>query len=291
MVAVTASPTVRRRRLASELRQIRRERDLSGLQVAEALDWSPAKVSRYEGARTGLKPEEVERLLDFYGITDPRRARLLGLAHDATRRPWWHEYSDAVSAEYLDFIGLENEASSIGQWATTIVPGLLQTEAYARQLFVSYRHIERLNPTLIDRRVRLRMLRQQMLAQDRQPELSFVLDESVLMRRVGDDDLMHRQLLFLADQSERPNVTLQVYPLQHQFAIMVNSFVVFRFGPAGEALLHDVVSAETLKDQFLVQGDADTYLYGLAYEALASDALGADESRDLILDRARQWAG
>jgi transcriptional regulator with XRE-family HTH domain len=289
-VAETASPSVRRRRLASELRQIRRERDLSGLQVAEALDWSPAKVSRYEGARTGLKPEEVQRLLDFYGITDPRRGHLLGLAHDATQRPWWHEYSDAVSETYLEFIDLENEASSMQQWATHIVPGLLQTEAYARQLFTNYHLIERLTPRLIDRRVKLRMLRQEVLAQHPEPELSFLLDESILLRRVGDDDLMHRQLLFLAEQSERPDVTLRVYPFQHQYAILVNSFVVFHFGPAGEALLHDVVSAETMRDQFLVHGEADTYLFRLAYDALTEDALDPDESRQLILQRARQWA-
>jgi transcriptional regulator with XRE-family HTH domain len=290
-VAETASPTVRRRRLASELKQIRRERDLSGQQVADALGWSPAKVSRYEGARTGLKPDEVERLLDFYGITDPRRGQLLGLAHDATRRPWWHEYSDAVSEQYLEFIGYETEASTIEQWAITIVPGLIQTEAYARQIFSNYHHIERVTPAMIDRRVKLRMMRQKALAREPVPQLFFVLDESILIRRLGDDALMHQQLLHIAEQAERPNITVQVYPLQRQFSTMPSSFVVFHFGSERPTSLRDVVSSETLKEQFYIEDEADTYLYQLAYDALAEDALDPGESRELILERARLWSG
>jgi transcriptional regulator with XRE-family HTH domain len=122
-----ASPTVRRRRLAAELREIREDKGKSGDAVAAALRWSPSKISRYERARTGLRPREVERLLDYYQITGPRRALLLGLAQDATQKGWWEEFADSLSEDYQQFIGLEHEAASMAIWHVDVVTGLLQT--------------------------------------------------------------------------------------------------------------------------------------------------------------------
>src|SRR5579862_868979 len=115
-MTATASPTLRRRRLAAELRGIREGKGESGDAVAAALNWSPSKISRYERARTGLRPREVERLLDYYQITGPRRDLLLELAEDASHKGWWEEFSDALSADYQQFIGLEHEASAIDIW-------------------------------------------------------------------------------------------------------------------------------------------------------------------------------
>src|SRR5215471_3930127 len=100
------SPTVRRRRLAAELREIREVKGKSGDSVAAALKWSASKISRYERARTGLRPREVERLLDYYQVTGPRRALLLGLAEDAAQKGWWEEFADTLSEDYQQFIGL-----------------------------------------------------------------------------------------------------------------------------------------------------------------------------------------
>src|SRR6266480_5189713 len=158
------SPTVRRRRLAAELRGIRESKGKSGDTVAAALKWSPSKISRYERARTGLQPREVERLLDYYEITGPRRTLLLALAEDAAQKGWWEEFSDALSADYQQFIGLEHEASSIAIWHVDVVPGLLQTQAYARHIIGSYSRIEPIAPGMVERLVRVRMRRQQMLA-------------------------------------------------------------------------------------------------------------------------------
>src|SRR5438105_1733696 len=112
MTAVPGSPTVRRRRLAAELRGIRESKGKSGDAVAAALRWSPSKISRYERAKTGLQPREVERLLDYYEITGSRRDLLLTLAEDAAQKGWWEDYADSLSADYQQFIGLEDEASS-----------------------------------------------------------------------------------------------------------------------------------------------------------------------------------
>src|SRR5215470_11356260 len=131
-MTMPGSPTVRRRRLAAELREIRESKGKSGDAVAAALHWSPSKISRYERAKTGLQPREVERLLDFYEITGSRRALLLSLAEDAAQKGWWEQFADGLSADYQQFIGLEHEASAIAVWHVDVVTGLLQTESYAR---------------------------------------------------------------------------------------------------------------------------------------------------------------
>src|SRR5215472_14492030 len=163
-----SSPTVRRRRLAAELRGIRESKGKSGDAVAAALKWSPSKISRYERARTGLQPREVERLLDYYEITGSRRALLLALAQDATQKGWWEQFADALSADYQEFIGLEHEASTIAIWHVDVVTGLLQTEAYARHIISSYSKVEPIAPGMIERLVKVRMQRQRVLSREEQ---------------------------------------------------------------------------------------------------------------------------
>src|SRR5215469_2577710 len=169
------SPTVRRRRLAAELRAIRERKGWSGDVVAAALNWSPSKISRYELARTSLKPPEVARLLDYYGVGGSRREALLELARDAAQKGWWEEYADGLSADYKQFIGLEHEASSIAIWHVTVVPGLFQTQAYAGHMIGSYNKVEPVAPAMVDRLVRVRMQRQQILLRDPGVQLSVVL--------------------------------------------------------------------------------------------------------------------
>src|SRR5579862_9491683 len=172
-----ASPTVRRRRLAAELRGIREDTGKSGDTVAAALRWSASKISRYERARTGLRPQEVARLLDYYQITGPRREVLLGLAEDAARKGWWEEFAESLSQDYKQFIGFEHEAASMAIWHVDVVTGLLQTEAYARHIISSYSRVEPMPPGMIGRTVGVRMRRQQVLDRD-DLRLSVVLDES-----------------------------------------------------------------------------------------------------------------
>lgn len=290
-MTVPGSPTVRRRRLAAELRGIRESKGKSGDTVAAALKWSPSKISRYELARTGLKPQEVGRLLDYYEITGSRRALLLSLAEDATRKGWWEELADVLSADYQQFIGLENEASSIAIWHVEVVTGLLQTEAYARHIISSYNQVEPIAPGMIERLVKVRMQRQQVLAREPGLQLSVVLDESILRRRIGDELVMYEQLQRLVYEADRPNVTLQILPLDAQHAVFGESFVIFRFGPDGDAMLQDVVSTEHLKNDFSVEGERETYLQRLAFQILVGASLDTASSRALILETAEShWS-
>jgi transcriptional regulator with XRE-family HTH domain len=286
------SPTVRRRRLAAELRGIRESKGKSGDAVAAALRWSPSKISRYELARTGLKPREVERLLDYYEITGSRRALLISLAEDAALKGWWEEFTDILSADYQQFIGLEHEASSIAIWHVEVVAGLLQTEAYARHIISGYNQVEPVAPGMIERLVKVRMQRQQMLTREPGLQLSVVLDESILKRRIGDELVMYEQLQRLVYEADRPNVTLQILPLDAQHTLFGESFVIFRFGPDNDAMIHDVVSTEHLKNDFSVEGERETYLHRLAFQILVGASLDPALSRALILETAESyWSG
>ena len=286
-----ASPTVRRRRLAAELREIREGKGKSGDSVAAALKWSASKISRYERARTGLRPREVERLLDYYQITGDRRALLLGLAEDAAQKGWWEEFADTLSEDYQQFIGLEHEAASMAIWHVDVVAGLLQTEGYARHIISSYGRVEPVAPRMISRLVSVRMRRQQVL--DREGlQLSVVLDEAVLRRRIGGDSVMYEQLQHLVRQADRPNLTLRVLPLDARHSVFGESFVIFGFADDGDATLQDVVSVEQLRSSVILEGERETYLHRIAFQALCDASLDPAGSRALILETAESyWSG
>jgi transcriptional regulator with XRE-family HTH domain len=284
------SPTVRRRRLAAELRAIRESKGKNGDTVAAALKWSASKISRYERARTGLRPREVERLLDYYGITGARRALLLGLAEDAAQKGWWEEFADSLSDDYQQYIGLEHEATSIAIWHVAMVPGLLQTEAYAGHLISGYSRVEPTPPSMIGRLVRVRMRRQQLLNRE-ELQLAVILDESVLKRQIGDAQVMHEQLERLIQEADRPNLTLQILPLGVPHTVLGESFVIFGFGTDSDATLQEVVSTEQLRSGFTLEGEQETYLHQIAFQTLAEAALDPVASRALILETAEShWS-
>jgi transcriptional regulator with XRE-family HTH domain len=291
-MTVPGSPTVRRRRLAAELREIRESKGKSGDAVAAALHWSPSKISRYERAKTGLPPSEVARLLDYYEITGPRRELLLSLAQDASQKGWWEDYGDSLSSDYQQFIGLEDEASSMAIYHVDVLPGLFQTEAYARHIIRTYSQIEPVTPGMIDRLVKVRMRRQHIVTRESGLDLSVVIDESVLQRRVGDERVMHEQLQRLALEADRPNVTVQVLPLDGPHSVFAESFVIFRFDPDSDAGLKDVVSIEHLLNDFSLEGEKETYLHWIAFQMLTRTSLDPDRSKELILKTAEShWSG
>jgi hypothetical protein len=286
------SPTVRRRRLAAELRAIREGMGRSGDAVANALQWSPSKISRYERAKTSLPPKEVERLLDYYKVKGERRRMLLALAQDATQKGWWEEqeYSGTISDDYRQFIGLEHEATSMAIWHVDVVPGLLQTEGYARRIISSYSRVEPVAPGAIGRLVRVRMRRQQVLQRDGL-RVEVVLDESVLQRKIGDANIMRAQLMYLAEIADRPSVDLRILPLDADHTVVGESFVVFGFGTdETEAVLQDVVSTEQMRSGFIFEGERETYLHRLAFLMLAAVSLDPADSKARILKAADVWS-
>ena len=294
-VAASASPTVRRRRLAAELRRLRGNR--TGGTVAKALGWSAAKISRYELGQSSFPLDEVEKLLDYYEVTEPRRDQLLALAAEANQRGWWEDYADAVTPEFMEFLGLEAEATAAWEWHLGVIPGLLQTEEYARQIHLSFQRAVPTPPGLIEQRIQVRMRRQEILTA-REPPLDFavVLDEAVILRKTGSGDLMYRQLQHLVEAADLPNVELRILPLASGSTPVNDSFIVYSFGaspPAdGTSMLHNVVWVENVKSQFYVDDETDTYNFSLVFKSLQEAALPPADSKRLILETAeRVWRG
>jgi transcriptional regulator with XRE-family HTH domain len=284
------SPALRRRRLAAELRRLRGNRP--GREVAQGLGWSTSKVSRYEQGNDALPLDEVEKMLDYYGVTDPERGQLLALAREANERGWWEDYAYALPDEYQAFIGLEAEASTASTYELNVVPGLLQTEDYARQLHLGYQAVVPMPPGIIDARVRVRMIRQQVLTRDPPLELAVVLEESVLLRPVGKSRLMYAQLRHLTQMADLPTVDLRVIPLSKE-RIVANSFTILGFNSAGETGgLRDVVNTESVVGSDLyVEGEIDTYFHRLVFQSLVGASLSAADSRARIQEISeRLWA-
>lgn len=283
-MAASPSPTVRRRRLAAELRRLRGTR--TGGSVAEALGWSTAKISRYELGQSSFPLDEVQKLLDFYQVAEPSRTQLLALAAEANQRGWWEEFADVLSPEYMEFIGLEAEADTMAHWQVGVVPGLLQTEDYARELNVGYQSVIPTPPGILERLVRVRMIRQELLTRDPPLRLSAVVDEAVLRRKIGDRGLMRAQLRHLVAAADLSNVELRVLPLDNrETSLVADSFAILSFGPqpTGQAgKLADVVSTESVTSELYVEGEADTYLYRLVFQGLLDASLSHAKSKHLI---------
>lgn len=284
-MAPPASPTVRRRRLAAELRRLREDRDLTLDDVADRLKWSASKLSRIENAKTGIKPIDVKRLLELYGLAGAPVDDLITLAREAERKGWWEAYSDALSQEYTAFIGLEAEAQTAVLWQTKMIPGLLQTEAYARQTLLAMQSLVGIPPGQIAARLKARQLRQQILTRERPLEFTAVLDESTLRRRFGDNSVMHQQLVQLTEITKLPNVTVRVRPFDTPgLPPGIDSFHLLHFGPT----FHDVVYVELLSNGIYLEEDLDTYHYKRTFDTLETQSLSADESVEMILDIAEQ---
>jgi transcriptional regulator with XRE-family HTH domain len=286
------SPTVRRRRLAAEVRRLREGAGLTEEEVAERLDWSSSKLSRIELHRTGLKPHDLARLLELYQVSKAHRDELLALAREPRRRGWWEAYSDALPEEYAAFIGLEADAESESGWSPDIVYGLLQTEDYARALIRAHMGSS-ISPDDIERRVETRMVRQHVVTRD-EPSftLSVVLDESTLLRLFGSESVMRKQMEQLIETSQLPNVNLHVLPLTGLHPVGTGEFVILKFAPAHGTRLHDVVYIEQLtRSALYVEEEADTREYSFAFDRLVAEALDPARSRKLIKKTMRErWS-
>jgi Domain of unknown function (DUF5753)/Helix-turn-helix domain len=251
-MSTSGSPRVRHRRLASELRGLRERSGWSDEAVGNARGRSKAKVSRYELARSGLKPTEVKRLLDVYGVQGehPEQA----LTEEATQKDWWEAYADVLTEEEPRFIGLTAETTAVLQCQINVTPGLLQTEQYVRDIFTGCQVVSRTVPAIIERRVEKRIIRQQVLTHDKPLDVTVVIDESVLHRQRGDRAVMRDQLRHLAKAAERPDATLRIPPLNGPKRLAIDSFQVLRFGQAYEAPLHDAMCAESLINYRYAEG-------------------------------------
>jgi transcriptional regulator with XRE-family HTH domain len=273
---VTRPTSTARRELGDELRRMRGERRAA--QVAHALGWSESKLSRIETARTGISESDLDRLLSAYGAQTDDRTRLRDLARRGRGRVWWTQYRSAVPAPYDEYVALEAEAVTMSEWETQIVPGLLQTDEYARAVIEVGADIG--NADTIQRRLALRMARQTVLIREPPPRLSVILDEAVLHREVGGPDVLRRQLHRLYEASLQPGLELLVLPFSvGAHPALSESFMILDFvaGTRGP-----VVHSEGLTGGLFHLKGADVRIYREAFADLRHRALSVADSRWLI---------
>jgi transcriptional regulator with XRE-family HTH domain len=255
---------------------------MTGEEAAGRLGWSPSKISRIETAQTPASPADLRRLLDVYEVDGTQRERLELLVQGLGLRGWWDAYADTLGPEYAALIALEAEAASVRWYSPMLVPGLLQTEQYAREVIRS--GFLTAPPGEIERRVQVRMTRQRVLTKDSPLRLSVILDEAAILRPVGSAEIMHAQLLQLVNAAGRANIELQVLPLAAgSHPATSGEFTILGFP---ELIAPDVVYLENMTSDLYVEGEGEVYRYGLAFDHLRTLALGPDESLAAIASQA-----
>ena len=263
------SPTVRRRRLAARLRELRETAELTIDEVGERLECSASKISRIETGHVGVTPRDVRDMLEVYGIDDDEREALVQIAREARKKGWWHAYNEVFTGS---FVGLESDASSLHTHQALLIPGLLQTEAYTRAV------IRAIRPDAaeadVELRVRGRLNRQRLITDENPPEYWAVLDEAVLRRTVGGPEVMREQLKRLVEAATLPNVTLQVVPFSAgAHAGMEAPFLILGFPEQADP---DVVYVENSTSGVYLEQPEDVHRYTLMFDHLRAAALKPD---------------
>jgi transcriptional regulator with XRE-family HTH domain len=264
-----SGPTVLRMLLGGQLRKLREAKGITREAAGYEIRSSDSKISRMELGRVGFKERDVADLLTLYGVTDEQERRtLLELARQANSPGWWHRFGDVSPGWLQAYLGLEPAATLIRTYEVQFVPGLLQTADYARA--VTLLGPEKMTSEQVEKRVALRMERQQLLTRPNPPQLWAVLDEAVLRRPIGGATVMRGQIAALMEATKLPNVTLQVLPFAaggHSAA--GGAFTLLRFP---EEDLPDVLYAEQLTSAIYLDKREDVDAYAAALERLSVEA-------------------
>ncbi|GAB2801199.1 helix-turn-helix transcriptional regulator [Actinoallomurus bryophytorum] len=279
-MASDPGPVVQRARLTAELQRIRRDAGKTQEEVARALDWSPSKLIRIEGGNVGISTTDLQALLRYCGISDETRIlELSALARGARGRGWWDPYKEDLGAPFSSYLGYELGASFVRSFSPLLVPGLLQTEEYARALTIEY-----VPGPVAEAVIEARMLRQdKIFNREDLPQQHYVLDEAVIRRRVGgqrDPGIMPRQLIHLLELAQRPDITIELIPFERGSHFgMRGEFTILGFesGPAG------VLFLENAQGPDLTVADSDQIAsYLEAFDHLRQLALTEPESTTFI---------
>jgi transcriptional regulator with XRE-family HTH domain len=273
------SPTARRIMLGARLRRLREAAEVSRAEAGFAIRSSESKISRLELGRVSFKPRDVTDLLTMYGVTDlEKREAFLEMVKRSNEPGWWHRYIDLVADWFQDYLGLEESASRIQTWEQQFVPGLLQSEDYAKAI-ISHGWSPMATQS-VQRQVGMRMRRQALLGRPDPPKLWAVIDESVLHRPIGGRRVMLDEVEHLIELTKRPNITLQVVPYQFSGYAAEGSFTSLRFA---EPELPDVVYIEHLSGALYLDKRSDTELYGRVFDRLTVDAYTPDHTRQFLM--------
>lgn len=269
------NPTLRRRELGFLLRQLRTERGLSIEEVTARAMFSATKLSRLETGRVGASPRDIRDLCIVYEITDAaERERLMTLAREGKQRAWWQQYD----LPYATYVGLEAEATSISEFNTDVVPGLLQVEGYARAIFEAAEPPHQ--PSTIKQLIEARMRRQAILTTDDGKLFRFIVDEMALRRPVGGPAVMRAQLERIIEVARLPRVTFQLIPLAvGAHPALDANFVIIELN---KTMVNDVVYVEGVVGNIYLESAADLERYRNMYARLESIALDPEGSVAMV---------
>ncbi|MQA14863.1 MAG: helix-turn-helix domain-containing protein [Pseudonocardiaceae bacterium] len=279
-------PTMRRKQLGARLRQLRRDADVTMENAALVLDCARSRIGHIENGRNSVRKPELMVLLDLYGADDETREVLEALRREASKRGWWSTYR--LPSWLQSYVGLETDATTLRAFECELIPGLLQTEAYAREVHV-VGGVHTAPPDEVERRVAARMQRQQRLSDPDPLTLSVVVSEAALRRTLAHGTLAAEQLRHLQSSAQLPNVALHVLPFGAGLhRSMSGSFTLLSFPPGVSvdiAYQEYAVGGDLIDDQEIVQR------LSTLYDELRDQALGADESLDLISELMQQTEG
>ncbi|MBB2933074.1 transcriptional regulator with XRE-family HTH domain [Amycolatopsis bartoniae] len=274
-------PTARRMILGTQLRRLREAAGVTRAQAAWEIRASESKISRMELGRVGCKERDVVDLLTMYGVHDPaEREWAVEMVKQANRPGWWRSFNDTLPTWFDNYIGLEEAATRIRTYELMFVPGLLQTESYARAV-ISRGNPDNPDPT-IEGRVAIRMRRQKLLTGPKPPRLWAVLDEAVLHRPVGGMAVLKEQLEHLLEVIKLPTISLQIVPFDMSGYAVESAFSLLQFA---EPELPNIAYLEHLNGASYLEKADELELYGRAFDRLTVDAETPDRSRQMLIKR------
>jgi len=279
----TTGSTMPRRRLGRQLRELRNRAGMTTRVAARRLEWSEAKIWRIETGQTSLRGLDVEAMCKVYDAPDDTVAPLTALAKETKARGWWTAYSEVIAEGFEVYLGLEEAAASLSNYEEQLIPGLLQTEAYARALLRAAR--PELPVAKLERRVQLRMARQELLTKEQSPlQLNTVIGEAALRRRIGDETVAEEQFDRLRTVAALPNVRVQVLPdvSGYHAGIEAGRFALLQFAVPDGAPEPPVVYIEAFSGPLYSDKPPDTGRYGRVFDAVAAAALDMDEGLALV---------
>jgi transcriptional regulator with XRE-family HTH domain len=283
---VTDAPPVRRRLLGAALRRHRENAGYGLDDAARILECDRSKISRIETGQRGIRPKELRELLTEYGVDDARRDALVTIGRQTWQRGWWQSYAHVLDEAYQDYIILESTAAAIWTYEAQLIPGLLQTEDYARAIAAASVVFQTREQQ--DEIVEIRLARQRILTRDQPPQLWAILSEASLRQMVGGSKVMQAQLRRLAEMSnDLPSVTLQVLPFAvgAHAATSSGPFAVLKFPDAADL---GVVYLEGQAGGVYLEAEVDIARYTLVFEHLRASALPSAATAQLISEVARE---
>ncbi|MGH3917291.1 MAG: helix-turn-helix domain-containing protein [Pseudonocardiaceae bacterium] len=272
-------PTIRLRRLAAEMRRLRESHEMAREQVSERTGMNEATIYRLETARV-RRPQKrtLMALLDLYGVVDPQREELLALGRDGEQQGWLQPYHAELPEQYTTYIGFEVEARSVSNYESLFVPGLLQTEDYARAVISGV--FPMASEHQVTQGVQARVERQQLLAKPEPLKLWAIVDEAALHRQVGGPKVLRAQLLHLIKMAGEPNVTLQVIPFgAGAHPGMPGSFILLDFP---DPAYPDVVYIDSLAGDLFLEKEAELRRYHLMFQHLRAVAASPERSTSML---------